>query len=244
MVDTSVVFPKPGQTAFLWGNWDSTWLSLTSNEICPCSLWCSGHDISKWCFYVSKIVTIFSLIQFTLFLFEAPDLSSGTKLKCSELWASGYLRFECTSLRNFLLSSQDGSQVPGWCSTTTWWHQASKLWSRDLRWYLLRSTGLHVFSCGHSSSLASGEVSVCPLVLWVSSVPHEKIFGFSPGRAVVAGSNCKSARLIQAYCTLCGGDSGLMDQIPSLLSKPCLSVLWYSLHLTGIGSIMIITLAG
>ena len=119
------------------------------------------------------------------------------------------------------------------------WQPSSRLmWSRDLRWYLLRSTALPVFSCGHSSSLASGEVSVCPLVLWVSSVPHEKIFGFSPGRAVVAGSNCKSARLIQAYCASCSGDSGLMDQIPSLLCSQNLVSRFYDTHYISRGLVL------
>ena len=127
-----------------------------STEICPCSLWCSGHDISKWCFYVSKIVTIFSLIQFTLFLLEAPDLSSGTKLKCSELWTSGYLRFECTSLRTCLLSSQDGSQVPGWCGHVTcagiYWGRPRYLSSAVVtlpRWHQARCLCAHWCSGSH-----------------------------------------------------------------------------------------------
>lgn len=73
------------------------------------------------------------------------------------------------------------------------------MWSRDLAWSLLRWIVLFVLICGHSSSLASGSLSVFLLVLWVPSLPHGKMLAFSRGCAVMAGSSCKVAKLIHSF---------------------------------------------
>lgn len=129
------------------------------------------------------------------------------------------------------------------------WHQGALLWLRDLHWSLLRRTVLFVHSCGHSFSLASGNLSVLSLVLGVSSLPRGKVLAFSPGCAVVAESGHKGATLIQADGISCSGGSRALgrpcgpDTFSSQLLKACLLVLLYSLHLMASVRI-IITLAG
>lgn len=115
------------------------------------------------------------------------------------------------------------------------WPQGAQLWSHDLAWSLIRWTVLFVLSYGQSSSLALGNLSLFPLVLRVSSLPHGKIFSFSPGCARVTGSSNKVTKLIQSHCISChvaqGALGGPVDQIPSLLSSQNL-VFWfyYILH--------------
>lgn len=118
---------------------------------------------------------------------------------------------------------------------------------------MLVSTGMDYAACPQLWSLlltGIGQGVCVPTGAVFPSVPHGKIFDFSPGCAKVAEGGCKAVRLIQACCFLCSGDSHSSGRpygpglFSSQLSEPYILVLLYSPLLTVSDSVIIITLAG